>query len=47
VLAYVMNRKNVGMVERGHGPRLLLKAAEAVGIAGEGFRKDLQRHFAD
>ena len=41
-----MNGENVGMVERGHGPRLLLEAAQAVGFAGEGFRKNFQSDIA-
>ena len=46
VLADVMNGENVGMVERGHCPRLLLEATQAVGFAGEGFRKNFQSDIA-
>ena len=46
VLTDVMNGENVGMVKRGHRPRLLLKAAQAVAIAGEGFRKNFQSYIA-
>jgi hypothetical protein len=40
VLTDVMNGQDVGMIERGHRPRLLLKATQAVGFAGEGFGKN-------
>ncbi len=34
------------MVQRGHRSRLLLKATQAVGFAGKGFGKNLQRDIA-
>jgi hypothetical protein len=40
VLTDVMNGENVGVVERGDGPRLLLEAAQAVGFAGERLREE-------
>jgi hypothetical protein len=46
VLTDVMNGENVGMVKRGYRPRLLLKATQAVAIAGEGFRKNFQSDIA-
>jgi hypothetical protein len=38
VLADVMNGKNVRVVQGSHCARFLLKATQAVGFAGEGFR---------
>jgi hypothetical protein len=34
------------MIQRGHCPRLLLEATQAVGVAGERFRKNLQSYIA-
>ena len=46
VLADVMNGENVGVVERRHRPRLLLKAMQAVSFAGERCRKNFEGHIA-
>ena len=39
--ANVMNRQNIGMIQRRHGPRFLLKATQPVRFAGERLRKNL------
>ena len=46
VLTDVVNGENIGVVERGHRPRLLLKATQAIGFAGEGFRRNFQSNIA-
>jgi hypothetical protein len=46
MLADVMNGENVGVVERGHGPRLLLEAAQAVRFVGGGFQNNFQSDIA-
>jgi len=33
------------MRQRGHGPRLTLEAGQGLGIFGEAFRQDLDRHL--
>jgi hypothetical protein len=46
VRADVVDRDDVGVVERGDGARFLLEAPQAVGILGEGFGQDLDRDVA-
>jgi hypothetical protein len=46
MLAEVVNGKDVGMIQRGDCLRLLLKAPQALGIAGESCRQNLDRNFA-
>ena len=41
-----MNGKDVGMIERGHGARFLLEAAQAIGFGGERAGKNFQRDVA-
>lgn len=46
MLADVMNGENVRMIQCGHCPRLLLKAAQAIRFRGERTGKNFQRDFA-
>src|SRR5208282_4412289 len=46
VLTNVEHRENIGMIERGHRPRLLLETTQAVRFTGEGFGKDFQSDIA-
>ncbi len=46
VRAHVVNREDVGVIERGDRPRLALEAPEAVRVAGQGLGQDLDRHLA-
>src|SRR3984885_9048743 len=41
--AHLENRKNIGMIQRRGGARLLLEAPQPLGIAGEGRRQNLDR----
>src|SRR5262249_21326524 len=42
----VVNRDDVGVGERGSGPRFPLEPAQPVDVGGDGGRKDLDRHVA-
>jgi hypothetical protein len=44
--ADVVNGENVRVIQRGDGAGLLFETAQALSVARERFRKDLQRHFA-
>src|SRR5262249_21924840 len=44
VLAEVINRTNVGMIERGGSSCLTLKALQSLGIFGQRFREELQSY---
>ena len=44
--SHVIDRNNVGMVQRRNRSRLLLEPPQTVGIIGERSWKDLQRHIA-
>src|SRR6266566_7406521 len=46
VLAKIVHRQNVRMIQRSRGLRLLLKAPQPLGIAGETHRQDLDRDLA-
>ena len=46
VVSDVVDGQNVGMVQRGYRLRFLLEAAEAIGVAGEGFGQNLQSDVA-
>ena len=46
VRADVVDGRDVGVVQDSRGPRLLLEAAQAVGVRGERRRQDLDRHVA-
>jgi hypothetical protein len=41
VLTDIKHSEDIGMVQRGHRPRLLLEATQAVGVAGERLGKNL------
>ena len=41
-----VDRANVGMIQRGEHLRFTLEARDAIGIARERFRQDLDRDFA-
>ena len=45
-LFQVVDRRDVGMIQRGQQPRLALKTGEPFGIFCEGLRKDFDRHIA-
>ena len=42
----VVELTDVGMVQRGDRPRFVLESTQTIGISGEPFRKDLDRHVA-
>lgn len=44
MLPEIIQRQNVGMIERGRSLRLLLKAPHAIRIAGETGRQNLDRY---
>ena len=46
VLAEVMDAENIGMIERGDGAGFLLETAQAIGIGGEGGRKNFDGDIA-
>ena len=46
VVTRVVDREDVGMVEQARGARLLLEAAQPVGVGREGGGQDLDRHIA-
>jgi hypothetical protein len=42
----VKHSENIGVVQRGHSPRLLLEAMEAICVMGKGFGKNLYGNIA-
>jgi len=46
VLADIKHSENIGMIERGHCPRLLLETTQSIGFAGKRLGKNLQRNIA-
>ena len=46
VLAEVVDRENVWVVQRARGPRLLLEAAKAIGTCSRSSRKNLRSNVA-
>src|ERR1019366_9983614 len=45
VLAEVVNRENVGMIQRGNGLRFLLKTPQPVSVLGQRLGENLDRNF--
>jgi hypothetical protein len=46
LVAYVENRNDIRMIQRGHCLRFLLEPPKAIAITGKRFRKDLQGDVA-
>jgi hypothetical protein len=46
VIADVVERQNVGVVQRGHRLGFLFEAPQPIAIAGKRFWQNLQGHFA-
>ena len=46
VLANIVNRQDVRVIERGDGPSLLFETAQPLGVTRKRFRQDLERDLA-